>query len=335
MKKILATFGLSAAVGLSLSQGLMAKETIVIGEVSWDASLAIENVLKTIMEENLNVDVEIIAADQAAIFSAMDKGKGNIDIHPDIWTSAQTAAIEKFVVEGSKESVRMNKMPYLGTDGFYIPGYIQDEYNVKSVYDLAKPEVAKLFDADGDGVGEYWVGAPGWSAVRINQVKAHGYGFDKVFEPSIISDAIFKAQLKKAFRKKEGILFYYWAPEWLHYAYDLRKLEEPEFTGFAGESNKDSKDYNPNGCYEFNDSENWLDDSSITCGLPNTKIYIGYSTSLETRAPKVAEFLSNVALDSEVVSQWLYKIANEGADPEEMAKEWVEGNPEVVQGWLP
>lgn len=335
MKKVLTTFGLTVAVGLGLSQGVMAKETIVIGEVSWDASLAIENVLKVIMEENLNVDVEIIAADQAAIWSAMDKGKGSVDVHPDIWTSSQTEPWAKFVAKGSKESVRANKMPYLGTDGFYIPGYIQDEYGVKSVYDLAKPEVAKLFDADGDGLGEYWPGAPGWTGVKINQIKAKSYGFDQYFEPVIVSDSIIKAQLKTAYRKKEGILFYYWTPEWIHYAYDLRKLEEPKFTGYAGNSKKQHRDYNPAGCYKFNDTENWLADSEITCGVPNTEIHIGYSASLEERAPKVAKFLSKVTLDAAYVSQWIFKIASEDEDPSEMAEEWVKNNPKIVQTWLP
>ncbi len=333
MKKV-ALFGLTLALGMNFSQGLSAKETIVIGEVSWDASLAIENVLKSIIEDKFDVDVEIISADQAAIWSAMDKGKGNIDVHPDVWTSSQTEPWAKFIEKGSKESVRANKVPYLGSDGFYIPGYIQDEYGVKSIYDLAKPEIAKLFDTDGDGIGEYWPGAPGWTGVKINQIKAKGYGFDKYFTPVVVSDSIIKAQLKKAYRKKKGLLFYYWKPEWIHYSYDLRKLEEPAFTGYAGNSKKQDKDYNPNGCYKFNDTDNWLEDSAITCAVPNTKVHIGYSTSLEKRAPKVANFLSNVALNAEDVSQWIYNIANDGQDPEEMAQTWVSENPEIVQSWL-
>ncbi|MGR0278226.1 ABC transporter substrate-binding protein [Marinomonas dokdonensis] len=335
MKKVLSTLGLTAAVGLILPQVAVAKETIVIGEVSWDASIAIENILKVIMEENFDVDVEIIAADQAAIWSAMDKGKGSVDIHPDIWSSSQTEPLAKFVAKGSRESVKVNQHPYLGTDGFYIPGYIQDEYNVKSVYDLKKPEIAKLFDSDGDGLGEYWPGAPGWTGVKINQVKAKSYGFDEYFEPVVVSDSIIKAQLKTAYRKKEGILFYYWTPEWLHYAYDLRKLEEPKFTGYAGDSKKQHEDYNPEGCYKFNDTENWLEDSDITCNIPETEIFIGYSVSLEERAPKVAEFLSKVSLDAGYVSEWVYKIASENEDPIDMAEEWVKNNSKIVETWLP
>ncbi|MFT5719720.1 MAG: glycine betaine/proline transport system substrate-binding protein [Motiliproteus sp.] len=334
MKQLIKTLSLTAALGLGLSQGVAAKETIVIGEVSWDASLAIENVLKNVMEKHLDVNVEIMAVSQAAIWSAMDNGKGSIDVHPDVWTSSQTAPWAKFVAKGGKESVLANKKPYLGTDGFFIPGYIQDQYGVKTVADLAKPEIAKLFDSDGDGQGEYWPGAPGWSGVKINQVKAKGYGFDKYFTPVIVSDSIIKAQVKTAIRKKEGILFYYWTPEWIHSVYDLRKLEEPAFTGYAGDSKKGHPQYNPEGCYKFNDTDNWLEDSRITCGAPSTEVYIAYSKSLENRAPKVAEFLSKVNLDINDISQWIKKIAQDGEYPAEMAEAWVEANPKVVQHWL-
>lgn len=334
MRNALTTIGMTALSTLGAVSQAQAKETITIGEVSWDASLAIENVLKAVMESHFDVDVNIIAADQAAIWAAMDRGKGSIDVHPDVWTSSQTEPWAKFVAKGSKESVRSNRIPYLGTDGFYIPGYMQDEYGIYSVYDLAKPEIAKLFDSDGDGKGEYWPGAPGWSGVKINQVKAKGYGFDQYFTPVVVSDSILKAQLKSAYRKKEGLLFYYWTPEWIHYSYDLRKLEEPKFNGYAGDSKKQHEDYNPDGCYKFNDTETWLADSQITCGAPTTEVYIAYSSSLEERAPDVAKFLSQVALNVNDVSQWIYLIANEGEDPQDMAEQWVEEHPDVVNSWL-
>jgi glycine betaine/proline transport system substrate-binding protein len=264
----------------------------------------------------------------------MDKGKGNIDVHPDVWSSAQTQAWAKFIAKGGKETVRSNKNPYLGTDGLFIPGFIQDKYGVKTVQDLARPEIAKLFDTDGDGKGEYWPGAPGWSGVKINQIKAKSYGFDKYFTPVIISDSLIKAQVKTAFRKKRGILFYSWTPEWIHSTYDLRKLEEPTFTGYASDSKKEHPEYNAAGCYKFNDTENWLEDSSITCGAPTTEVYIAYSRSLEKRSPKVAEFLSKVHLDADAVSQWILKIAQDKEDPIEMAQSWVDANPAVVQSWL-
>ncbi|MGY8872004.1 MAG: glycine betaine ABC transporter substrate-binding protein, partial [Pseudomonadales bacterium] len=70
------------------------------------------------------------------------------------------------------------------------------------------------------------------------------------------------------------------------------------------------------------------------CGAPTTEVHIAYSRTLEKRAPKVAEFLSKVTLNVDDVSQWINKIAQEDADPAEMAQSWVESHPDVVQSWL-
>jgi len=50
-----------------------------------------------------------MSADQAAIWSAMDKGKGSIDVHPDIWTSSQTEPWAKFIAKAVKKAFELTK----------------------------------------------------------------------------------------------------------------------------------------------------------------------------------------------------------------------------------
>ncbi|MFT6914345.1 MAG: glycine betaine/proline transport system substrate-binding protein [Motiliproteus sp.] len=337
MNKLFKTVSLTAALGIGLSQGVVAKETIVLGEVSWDAGRAIQSVLAEVMEQHLDVNTEIMAVDQAVIFKAMDAGKGAIDVHPDFYLPAMLDKWEKYIAKGSAESILVNDQPYEGGDGFYIPGYIQDEYDVHSVYDLQKPEIAALFDSDGDGTAEYWPGAPGWGVTNAYRVKAKGYGFADQYTPITVSDSILKALLKTAYRKQEGILFYYWTPEWIHMEYDLRKLEEPAFTGFAMASKKGSPDYNADGCWNMvppSEDLDWLENSSITCASKPPVIHVGYSESLNERAPRVAQFLKQVNFDVKQVSGWVRQIGKEGQDPVFMAREWIAENPEIVKGWL-
>jgi len=49
----------AAALGCTAT----AKETVVIGDVNWEASHAVSNVLKTVIETRLGADVKIIPAD--------------------------------------------------------------------------------------------------------------------------------------------------------------------------------------------------------------------------------------------------------------------------------
>lgn len=335
MKRIL--LALTAALAVATAAPAMAKEQIVIGEVSWDAARAISNVLKVVIEERLGADVKIIAADQAAIFAAMDKGDGSIDVHPDLWLPVQADRWNKFIAPGSRETVLVNDKPYTGENALYIPGYIQDEYGVRKVSDLADPKIAKLFDFDGDGKGDFWPGAPGWNGVNTQAVRARSYGFDKYFKPFVVSDAVMKAQLDKAFKQKKAFVLYYWTPEWLHSVYDLRKLEEPPFDGYAMDSKKGDPQYKADGCYKMiqpNEDPDWLKKSSIQCAEPDATVYVAYSKSLLQRAPKVAQFLKQVNFDTTEISQWLVAVARDKQDPYAFAKAWVKAHPEQVQAWL-
>ena len=90
-----------------------------------------------------------------------------------------------------------------------------------------------------------------------------------LWEPEIVSDATFKVQLKAAHAAEKPILFYYWTPEWIHAAYDIVALGEPERT---------------EGCMDLKlDQEDWLEASSFGCKHADAEVYVAYSKSLEQR----------------------------------------------------
>jgi glycine betaine/proline transport system substrate-binding protein len=331
-------FALTAALfAASFTEIAIARETVVIGDVSWAASHAISNVLKVVIESKLDADVKIVPADQAAIFAAMDKGDGNIDVHPDLWMPNQADRWAKFIASGSKESVLVNDKPYVGSEGVYIPGYIQDKYGVRKLEQLSDPKIAALFDIDGSGKGSYWPGAPGWNVTNTEQVRAKTFGYDKTFKPFIVSDAAMKAELAKAFAtKQKAFVLYFWEPEGLFNKFDLRKLEQPAFSGYGMESKKEDPQYKPDGCYKMiqpSEAPDWMEKSKISCSSPPTTIYVAYSKSLTKRAPKVAQFLKQVKFDIPTLNDWILKV-DDKEDPYEVAKKWVGANSKVVNGWL-
>ena len=114
-------------------------------------------------------------------------------VYTDLWMPNQQAIWDKYIVEA--KSVGHNE-PYPGTQKMYVPHYMADM--VKSFDDLAKPEIAAMFDKDGNGKGEYWAGDAGWKSTKMWQVKFKSYGLTDLWEPEIVSDATFKAQLKAA-----------------------------------------------------------------------------------------------------------------------------------------
>ena len=337
IKTTFKTLALVSAIGMGVSGQVMAKETITLGEQSWDGALAVLNVLKVVMEDRLDVEVKSVSVDQAVMWVEMDKGKGAIDVVPDVWLPAHQDKMAKYVLPGSKESVLINTKPYRGAEGLYIPGYIQDQHGVKSVSDLAKPEVAKLFDMDGDGQADYWPGAPGWGTTNTWMVKAKSYGFADMYKPMEVTDAAFKGQLKNAIRKQKGILFYYWSPEWIHAEYDLRLLEEPPFDGYAMDSKKGDPQYRAGACwnmYQPEETEDWYQKSEVKCASEPPTVPVAFTKTLVERAPKVAKFLQQVNFDVKDINQWILKVGRDKEEPYEVAKAWVEAHPEQVNAWL-
>jgi glycine betaine/proline transport system substrate-binding protein len=339
MLKYLRLVGLAAASSLALAAtGAEAKTKVVIGELDWAGSRAIEQVLAQVMTEYLDAEVSTIAAAQEALYEALDKGDGTADVVADMWTDHLPAQMKNYVLPGSRETIILNKTPYLGTEGIFVPQYVADEHGVKALADLAKPEVAALFDSDGNGKGEMWAGSVGWESLGHTQVRAKSYGFDDTMELTTVEQAVALAQLKDAYERKQPVAFYYWTPEWIHAAYDLHKLEEPEFTGYTAESAKGTERYNPDGCYTFyqpSERNDWLEASDIQCAQPPTRVHIAHSRALAERDPKISQFLQQVTLDADDVNQWILDMEVEGKSVEEVAKAWIEANRGKIENeWL-
>ncbi|WP_434055931.1 MAG: glycine betaine ABC transporter substrate-binding protein [Roseibium sp.] len=291
--------------------------TVKIGDLTWTGAKAIGHVIQAVINGPLDSEAVIVEglSDGSIIAAGMDKGDGSADVYTDLWMPNRAAIWDKYI-DGAK-TVGHNE-PYKGTQKMYVPSFMADK--VSSVEDLKDPEIAAMFDKDGNGKGEYWSGDAGWKSTRMWQVKFKSYGLDELWEPEILPDATFKAQLKTAMQREQPILFYYWTPEWVHAAYDITPLDEPART---------------EGCENVNlDKEDWLEASSFACASEDASIYVAYSKSLETRNPPVAKFLSQMALDPAVVNEWILKIGRDKMDPRDVAEDWVANNMDVVNSWI-
>ena len=85
----------------------------------------------------------------------MDRGDGRIDVCSGLAIPNRSDLWAAYIAPGSRASVLVNHEPFSGSQGLFIPGYVQDEYGVTSVEDLLSPEIAQLFDREGNGKGEY------------------------------------------------------------------------------------------------------------------------------------------------------------------------------------
>jgi glycine betaine/proline transport system substrate-binding protein len=295
-------------------------ENVNIGVPSWTGAQAVANVLGAIVETRMGGTVDYIPGNNATIFQAMDQGKGDIDVHPDVWLPNQQSFTQKYVDEA--KTVTLSSNPYEGNQGFCVSKDFGQANNITDIADLGRPDVAALMDSDGNGKGEMWIGAPGWASANVNEVKTRDYGLLDFIEPIRAEESVKTARIKDSIAKGEGYAFYCYKPHAVWFMFDVEMLSEPTF---------DEAKYK---MIQPSDDADWYEKSSVATKDALKNVQIAWSNSLEGRSPAIAEFFANFQLTADDVSGLAFEISANGRDPADVAKEWVEANSDRVDAML-
>jgi glycine betaine/proline transport system substrate-binding protein len=117
--------------------------------------------------------------------------------------SGGDAVLEKIgtLVEGALQGYLVNKAAYDG--------------GVKNLGDFKDPEVAKMFDADGDGKADLAGCVPGWGCERVIEHQLTEYGLrDTVSHNQGAYNAIIGDTIARN-GSGENVLYYTWTPYWV------------------------------------------------------------------------------------------------------------------------
>ena len=315
LKKMLISTAIFAA-----SCGSAFAEDVKIGVPTWTGAQAIAHVLGEVVKTRIGGTVEYVPGNNATIFQAMDQGKGDIDVHPDVWLPNQESFTKKYVDEAG--TVTLSSNPYEGNQGFCVSKDFAAANNITDITDLGRPDVAALMDSDGNGKGEIWIGAPGWASANVNEVKVRDYGLSDFLEPIRAEEAVKTARIKDSIAKGEGYAFYCYTPHAVWYMFDVVMLTEPTY---------DPEKYK---MVQPSDDADWFAKSYVASKDALKQVQISWSLSLEDRSPAIAEFFSRFSLEANDVSSFAYEISGKGREPADVAKEWIEANPDRVDAWL-
>lgn len=319
MKSKMNRLGVFAAVSL-FAMPAFAAEEVKIGLPSWTGAQAIGHVLGEIVTSRIGGQVDYVTGNNATIFQAMDQGKGDIDVHPDVWLPNQQSFTDKYVKEAG--TVTLSSNPYEGNQGFCVSKDFASANNITDIADLGRPDVAALMDSDGNGKGEMWIGAPGWASANVNEVKTRDYGLLDFIEPIRAEESVKTARIKDSIAKGEGYAFYCYKPHAVWFMFDVEMLTEPTF---------DEAKYK---MIQPSDDADWYEKSSVATKDALKDVQIAWSNSLEERSPAIAEFFANFQLTADDVSGLAFEISANGKDPADVAKEWVEANSDRVDAML-
>ena len=318
MKKALVIFVCIGILGLA-STPAMSGEKVMIGKPSWIGAQAIAALLQAVVIERIGGEADLVPGSNATIFQAMDQGKGDIDVHPDVWLPNQEAFTKKYV-DGEK-TVTLSKHPYQGNQGYCVAKWFAEAYNITDITDLGRPDVAAKMDSDGNGKGEMWIGAPGWASANVNEVKVRDYNLLPFIDPIRAEESVKTARVKDSIQKEEGYAFYCYKPHAIWFMFDVVMLTEPKY---------DPAKYI---MFQPSDSPDWYEKSKVATKDALKEVQIAWSNSLKKRSPAITEFLERFGLTADDVSNLAYQVSS-GRDAYEVASEWIKKHPKRVDAWL-
>jgi len=314
MKKLATLLGGATAV----VAGPALAADIVIGVPNWPSVNATAHILKVAIEQNLGLEVELQNGTNPIVFEAMDSGA--MHVHPEVWMPNQQNLHDTFVQE--KGTVVMNPNGVASFQGMCVDQATADAHGITSIDDLTNPDNAALFDSNGDGQGELWIGAPGWASTNVEKIRAKSYGYDQVFELTEIDETVAYANLDNAIKAGEPWAGFCYSPHYVFALHDMQILEEPAY---------DAAKWN---VLQPTDDPDWLEKSEAPVAWDTAYLHIHYAADLENSFPDAANILKNVTLTTDDVSAMTFALVIEGKEPLAFAEEWVAANEDTVLGWM-
>lgn len=220
--------------------------TVKISDNTFETNWIENAIVKLIVEKGYGHKIEEVVLTTPGMQAAL--ANGSIDLAIEFWPGNMQDWWDKEIAKGS--IVSLGDIYGGGDQFFVIPKWVSDQYNVKSVEDMKRPEVAQLFKHPEDPKkGAFYNCIIGWQCAEINRTKFKAYGLDRYY--NIISpgaSAALDAAMVGPMKRKQPVFGYYWAPTSIYGAYDWYVLKEPAFTKECWDEvlkGRDDKNYTP------------------------------------------------------------------------------------------
>ncbi|WP_364144331.1 glycine betaine ABC transporter substrate-binding protein [Paenibacillus sp. LPE1-1-1.1] len=244
---VAAVMVMALVAGCSASSG-NSKKKVTLAYVSWDSEIASTYVVKEVLEQKLNYEVELMQVDAGPMWAGISDGSA--DAMVAAWLPTTHASyVTKY--NGKYEDLGPNLE---GTKiGLVVPQYM----DINSIDELN--------DAVGETVDHTIIGIePGAGIMMSTEKVLDEYKLRDKWTLLESSSAAMTQQLEKAYANKEPIVITGWTPHWMFAKMDLKYLEDPKNVYGGDEqihtiARKGLKEDQPEA-FTFLDQFNWTPD---------------------------------------------------------------------------
>ncbi|MGM0640344.1 MAG: glycine betaine ABC transporter substrate-binding protein [Thermotogota bacterium] len=212
MKKLLVLLSV-----LVLSIVIFAAGTVKVAYVNWAEGIAMTNLAKVVLEDEMGYDVETTMADPGLVFASL--AQGDQDVFMDGWLPVTH---ESYMNQFGEDLTDLGYNFKGARIGLVVPSYV----DIDSITEMNS--VKDKFDSQIVGIDS----GAGIMAATERAIDAYDLDFD--LRES--SGPVMTATLADAIDNDEWVVVTGWAPHWKFARYDLKFLEDPEGTYGAVEN---------------------------------------------------------------------------------------------------
>ena len=280
---------LSALALLAASPALADCDTVTFSDVGW-TDITATTAATTVVLEALGYDTDIKVLSVPVTYTSL--AKGDIDVFLGNWMPTMEADIAPYREAKTVDTVRAN---LYGAKYTLSVNKAAADMGIKDFADIAAHKDA----LDGKIYGI----EPGNDGNRLimDMISQDAFGLNG-FEVVESSEQGMLAQVARADRKGDPVVFLGWEPHPMNASFDMSYL-----TG----------------------GDDWFGPD-----LGGATVYTNTRAGYVSECANVGKLLQNLEFSLAMENEIMGAILNDGTDPEKAAKAWLKANPDAVSPWL-
>ncbi len=126
--------------------------------------------------------------------------------------------LQNTMIKGAGGEKKLTKFPPFVENcaqGYLIDKKTAGKYNIKYINDLDKPEIAKLFDIDGNGKADLTGCSGGWGCAKVIEHQLDAYNLRDNIDHNQGAYSALIANTIARYKTGKPILYYTWTPYWV------------------------------------------------------------------------------------------------------------------------
>ncbi len=254
----------------------------------------------------------------------VDIANGGIDYTPVHWQQLHSDFFENS--GGDEELERVGVIVDNVLQGYAIDQATVEEYGIETLEQLQDPEIAALFDTDGDGRANLTGCNPGWGCELVIEHQLDEYGLSETVQHDQGQYFALMADTITRFEQGEPIFYYTWTPLWVSGV--LTPGEEVEWVEVPYTSLPEEQG-------EVTEEDTTTDGTNL--GFAVDQIMVLSNDEFVNANPVAATFfeLVEIPIDDVSIQNQLMRDGEDSVeDIRRHAEEWIAENQDTFDGWV-